>query len=79
MSDPRSAPAFFCSEATSWTIGYTWPTTKGDAWNHTPLDPALPAENKSQWMKRVRAHWRARQDIKAALGFKVEEDEGEAS
>lgn len=44
-----------------------------------PLDPALPAENKSQWMKRVRAHWRARQDIKAALGFKVEEDEGEAS
>lgn len=43
-----------------------------------PLDPALPAESKSAWMKRVRSHWRARADIKAALGFKVE-DESEES
>lgn len=43
-----------------------------------PIDPVLPAENKSQWMKRVRSHWRARANIKEALGFKEldEEEEG---
>lgn len=43
-----------------------------------PLDPVLPAEHKKEWMKRVRSHWRARADIKAALGFKVEEEGDEA-